>query len=153
MSHDGDLPLIELFQEEVRAHAAVLNQGLIELESDAANPRRIEPLMRGAHSIKGAARIVGIDRAVELAHVMEDVFVAAQEGRITIQPATIDRLLRGTDLLSELATVTEATAPAWESKHADEISALHTILSAIAQGRTVDETQPAAPSSQTPPHP
>jgi len=148
MSHGGDFSLIDLFQEEVRAHSAVLNQGLVELESDASNPRHIEPLMRAAHSIKGAARIVGIDRAVELAHVMEDVFVAAQEGRIAINAATIDRLLRGTDLLSELSTVTEQSASAWENKYAQEIAALHTILSAIAAGRTVAE--PAAPSTSVP---
>ena len=36
--------------------------------------------MRAAHSIKGAARVVGVDPAVSVAHVMEDCFVAAQKG-------------------------------------------------------------------------
>ncbi len=80
MSPGDEFSLFELFQEEARAHTAALSQGLLDLEADAANPRRIEPLMRAAHSLKGASRIVGIDLAVKLAHVMEDVFVAAQEG-------------------------------------------------------------------------
>src|SRR5437764_14129201 len=94
--------LFELFREEVKAHSAALASGLLELEADSANPTRIEPLMRAAHSLKGAARIVGIDLAVRLAHAMEDVFVAAQEGRIRIDPAAIDRLLQGADLLARL---------------------------------------------------
>ena len=32
--------------------------------------------MRAAHSLKGAARIVGLDAAVRVAHAMEDCFVA-----------------------------------------------------------------------------
>ena len=32
--------------------------------------------MRAAHSIKGAAAIVGLDVVVQLAHAMEDAFVA-----------------------------------------------------------------------------
>ena len=87
---DGDaFSMMDLFREEVRAHAATLNQGLVDLENDPANPQRIEPLMRAAHSIKGAARIVNIEPAVHLAHALEDAFVAAQEGRIRITPADI----------------------------------------------------------------
>ncbi len=130
----GDISLIELFQEECRAHTAALNAGLLELEADPANPQRIEPLMRGAHSIKGAARIVGIDLAVQLAHVMEDVFVAAGEGRIRITAADIDELLRGTDLLAELSTVTESTAKDWAARHAEEVAALRSRLDGVARG-------------------
>ncbi|HEY4310574.1 MAG TPA: hybrid sensor histidine kinase/response regulator [Pirellulales bacterium] len=153
MSQGGDFSLFELFQEEARAHAAALSQGLLELEADASNPRQIEPLMRAAHSIKGAARIVGIDLAVKLAHVMEDVFVAAQEGQITIMPADIDQLLRGTDLLAELGTATEATTGAWQSGHAAEIAQLEKLLGQVARGESpAPAVSPAAvaPSPPTP---
>jgi two-component system sensor histidine kinase and response regulator WspE len=135
MTGGGEFSLIDLFQEEVRAHTAVLSQGLLALEVDAANPQRIEPLMRGAHSIKGAARIIGIDLAVQLAHVMEDVFVAAQEGRIRISPTDIDELLRGTDMLAELAAVSDPSASAWTTKHTAEIADLRHRLTAVAEGR------------------
>ncbi|MFO0822155.1 MAG: Hpt domain-containing protein [Gemmataceae bacterium] len=52
-------------------------------------------MMRGAHSIKGACRIVGIELGVRLSHVMEDALVAAQNGHIRLTPADIDTLLRG----------------------------------------------------------
>ena len=113
MSDDGDLSLMDLFREEVRAHAATLNQGLLDLENDPANPKKIEPLMRAAHSIKGAARIVNIEEAVQLAHVMEDALVSAQEGRIRICAADIDVFFRGTDLLAQLGEVREDDVAAW----------------------------------------
>ncbi|MDY6896984.1 MAG: hybrid sensor histidine kinase/response regulator, partial [Cyanobacteriota bacterium] len=56
-------------------------------------------LMRAAHSIKGAARIVQVDAAVSLAHVMEDYFVAVQEKRITLDSTHVDILLQAVDTL------------------------------------------------------
>jgi two-component system, chemotaxis family, sensor histidine kinase and response regulator WspE len=55
--------LLELFREEARTHTGVLAQGLVELEQDPGDPTKIEPLMRAAHSVKGAARIVRIEPA------------------------------------------------------------------------------------------
>ncbi len=132
MNESGMLSMFELFRDEVRAHAATLNQGLIELEGDAGNARRIEPLMRAAHSIKGAARIVDIDAVVQLAHVMEDVFVAAQSGRIRIASADIDVLLRGADLLGSLEQLRENSVAAWVSSHRLEIDQLKTTFAALA---------------------
>lgn len=55
--------------------------------------------MRAAHSLKGAARIVGLDHGVQVAHAMEDLLVAAQEGLLRLLPEHIDALLQGSDLL------------------------------------------------------
>jgi two-component system, chemotaxis family, sensor histidine kinase and response regulator WspE len=138
----GDISMMDLFREEVRAHAATLNQGLIDLENDPLTPRKIEPLMRAAHSIKGAARIVNIEAAVQLAHVMEDAFVAAQEGRIRIGTTDIDLLLCGADMLAGLGQIGEADAVGWSAVHAVEIARLRECFRLIAQG------QPAPTSAQ-----
>src|SRR5262245_16270660 len=132
MSAGGDFSLLDLFREEARAHSATLSQGLVELESDAANPQRIEPLMRAAHSLRGAARIVGVEPAVRLAHVMEDVLVAAQHGRIRIGPDEIDVLLQGTDLLAGLAT---EDLSAWSTRTEAAIRELEPQLRAVARGQ------------------
>ena len=60
----GDLSgfsLMELFRMEAESHTATLSAGLVSLEGTAAAPEVIDPLMRAAHSLKGAARIVGLD--------------------------------------------------------------------------------------------
>jgi two-component system sensor histidine kinase and response regulator WspE len=142
---EGDLSLLDLFREEARAHTATLSQGLVELESDATNSQRIEPLMRAAHSLKGAARIVSLEAAVRLAHVMEDVLVAAQHGRIRIGPDEIDILLQGTDILAGLAT---DDLSAWSAQRESAIAALERQLRAIAKGEGAAQQWTEAPSEK-----
>ncbi|MDH0304921.1 MULTISPECIES: hybrid sensor histidine kinase/response regulator [unclassified Pseudomonas] len=99
-----DASLLELFSLEAEAQTQVLSAGLMALERNPAQPDQLEACMRAAHSLKGAARIVGIDAGVSVAHVMEDCLVAAQEGRLVLRPEHIDALLQGTDLLMRIAT-------------------------------------------------
>ncbi|MFV3403445.1 MULTISPECIES: hybrid sensor histidine kinase/response regulator [Pseudomonas] len=99
-----DASLLELFSLEAEAQTQVLSAGLMALERNPAQPDQLEACMRAAHSLKGAARIVGIDAGVSVAHVMEDCLVAAQEGRLQLRPEHIDALLQGTDLLMRIAT-------------------------------------------------
>ena len=93
---------------EAESHTATLSAGLVSLEGSAATPEVIDPLMRAAHSLKGAARIVGIDAIVRVAHAMEDCFVQAQKGKLVLRPEHVDVLLRGVDLLDKIAQQSEA---------------------------------------------
>jgi len=97
-----DASMLDLFALEADAQAEVLNTGLLALERDPTTASHLEACMRAAHSLKGAARIVGLDGGVRVAHVMEDCLVAAQRGGIVLQPAHIDALLQGTDLLQRI---------------------------------------------------
>ncbi|WP_411383901.1 hybrid sensor histidine kinase/response regulator [Pseudomonas sp. L7] len=99
-----DASLLELFSLEAEAQTQVLSAGLLALERNPAQGDQLEACMRAAHSLKGAARIVGIDAGVSVAHVMEDCLVAAQERRLLLRPEHIDALLQGTDLLMRIAT-------------------------------------------------
>jgi len=99
-----DASLLELFSLEAEAQTQVLSAGLMALERNPTQADQLEACMRAAHSLKGAARIVGIDAGVSVAHVMEDCLVAAQEGRLLLRAEHIDALLRGTDLLLHIAT-------------------------------------------------
>ena len=56
----ADLSMLDLFRIELENYTKLLEVGLVEVEQNPA-PEKIEPLMRAAHSIKGAARIVGLD--------------------------------------------------------------------------------------------
>lgn len=107
-----DASLLELFSLEAEAQTLVLSAGLLALERDPTQADYLESCMRAAHSLKGAARIVGVDAGVSVAHVMEDYLVSAQEGRLYLRPEYIDALLQGTDLLMRIATPSNAPAPA-----------------------------------------
>ncbi|PMY39934.1 hybrid sensor histidine kinase/response regulator [Pseudomonas sp. GW456-L14] len=99
-----DASLLELFSLEAEAQTQVLSAGLLALERNPTQADQLEACMRAAHSLKGAARIVGVDAGVSVAHVMEDCLVSAQEGRLYLRPEHIDALLQGTDFLMRIAT-------------------------------------------------
>ncbi|MCP1505127.1 two-component system sensor histidine kinase and response regulator WspE [Pseudomonas marginalis] len=107
-----DASLLELFSLEADAQTQVLSAGLLALERNPTQADQLEACMRAAHSLKGAARIVGVDAGVSVSHVMEDCLVSAQEGRLYLQPEHIDALLQGTDLLMRIATPGNTVGPA-----------------------------------------
>jgi two-component system sensor histidine kinase and response regulator WspE len=116
--------MLELFRMEAETHTATLSSGLLALEGTAAPPSGVEPLMRAAHSLKGAARIVGLDSAVKVAHAMEDSFVAAQNGKLLLVSHHVDILLRGVDFLIRVSQLAESELEAWQTEHGPEIDAL-----------------------------
>ena len=97
-----DPALLDLFRAELETHLATLNAGVLSLEKTPDDAKQLESLMRTAHSIKGAAKIVGFDAAVQVSHHLEDCFVAAQRGQIRLTSDSVDVLLRGVDALSRL---------------------------------------------------
>ncbi|NBA94500.1 hybrid sensor histidine kinase/response regulator [Pseudomonas sp. R5(2019)] len=134
-----DASLLELFALEAEAQTQVLSAGLLALERNPTQADQLEACMRAAHSLKGAARIVGIDAGVRIAHVMEDCLVSAQNGRLYLQPEHIDALLQGTDLLMRIAT------PAGASIGAAQIEAFELQLTALVEaGARTPGTAPAA---------
>ena len=87
-----DASLLELFSLEAEAQTQVLSSGLLALERNPTQADYLESCMRAAHSLKGAARIVGVEAGVSVSHVMEDCLVSAQEGRLLLQAEHIDAL-------------------------------------------------------------
>jgi two-component system sensor histidine kinase and response regulator WspE len=145
----GDLSgysMMELFRMEAESHTATLSAGLVTLENTSATSELIEPLMRAAHSLKGAGRIVGLDVVVQVAHAMEDCFVAAQKGKINLVQQNVDVLLRGVDLLVGVSQISEAEIEVWQSGHCAEIDTLLAELTAIRQGQSShgDQCQPSS---------
>jgi two-component system, chemotaxis family, sensor histidine kinase and response regulator WspE len=145
--------LVDLFRLEVEQHRASLSDGLIALERGNRSPQLLEGLMRSAHSIKGAARIVNRVPAVEVAHAMEDCLVAVQKGHFALSSPQIDKLLEGVDLLREIAELEEDALPAWTQSNHDKLMAfpieLAAWLSEPAKGLTEAASMPL-PSDAAP---
>ena len=141
------LELFELFRDELRTHSASMGNGILELEGDLANPQRIEPLMRAAHSIKGASRIVSIDLAVSLAHVLEDVFVAAQKGEISLRQTDIDVFLAATDAFTSLAEIGRDGVVKWTSDSEAGLGPIRHSLESILKGESPAPLSKPAPAT------
>ena len=80
----SEIPMLDLFRMEAETQTQVMTSGLLALERDPIAAEQLESCMRAAHSLKGAARIVGLTVGVSVAHAMEDCFVAAQRGRLRL---------------------------------------------------------------------
>jgi chemotaxis protein histidine kinase CheA len=121
-----DPTLLELFRAELDAHIPVLNDGLLALERGPSEESEIAAMMRAAHSIKGAARIVGIDAAVRVAHALEDCFTAARDKHIPLASGSVDVLLKGVDALQRICTRQPDTEPSqtWLDSLLEQISAV-----------------------------
>lgn len=140
--------LLDLFRMETETQAQVLGDGLLALERTPTDASRLEACMRAAHSLKGAARIVGVDAGVALAHVLEDAFVAAQRGALAIDVPVIDRMLQGVDLLMRLAHP-PSHDPGWaQGAGKAEIDAYVAAFTEALTGLTNDAAHEPAP--QTP---
>src|SRR5450830_961334 len=150
MSQDqhGDLSafsMLDLFRMEADSQTQILTDGLLAMERHAGDAAAVESMMRAAHSIKGAAAIVGLQVVVQLAHGMEDSFVAAQHGKLKLTPERVDVLLSGVDLIVQLSRLDDASAESWLSANAAQIDS---VLNAIAGIAELPEL-PALPSIAT----
>lgn len=150
----GSLSMLELFRAEVDSHAAHLSAGLLHLETGAPSSDSIASMMRAAHSIKGAARIVGVDAAVGLAHAMEDCFVAAQQGRLALGQSEVDVLLEGLDLLKQVSLQgPDAIAPQAIERLIARLTACVRTGTATAPTESTSMAAPASPLPPTTPAP
>ncbi|GAB4343273.1 MAG: hybrid sensor histidine kinase/response regulator [Desulfobulbaceae bacterium] len=142
----ASMSMMDLFRQEAENHCGVLSEKLLLLEKDPADQEALAELMRAAHSIKGAARIMDLDVLVGLAHAMEDGFVAAQKGRIVIDGGGVDLLLEGVDLLGKVAGLANEDVEQWLQDNRDRVNALRERLEDLAEGKPAEES----PSGEEP---
>jgi two-component system, chemotaxis family, sensor histidine kinase and response regulator WspE len=128
-----DRNIVELFRGETQACTEVLSRGLVEIESGGRAD--LEGLMRAAHSIKGAARIVGLELAVQVAHALEDCLVKAQDGILPLPRQTVDVLLASVDVLAELGQLPLERFEAWHAERGAGVAELLERLRHLSQGR------------------
>lgn len=145
-----DFSLFDLFRMEAEEQVRALQAQLLELEGGAASAGMLESMMRASHSLKGAARIVGLDTVVHLTHAMEDRFVAAQNGQ-ALTSSDIDLMLAATDLLAQLQALPEDETAGWLESNA---TAMHDFAAKLcgAPPETAETpttpAEPAAPASE-----
>ncbi|SMF33223.1 Hpt domain-containing protein [Desulfovibrio gilichinskyi] len=116
----ADASMLDLFRMEAESNSQSLSSGLLDLEKDQS-PEKVEPLMRAAHSLKGAARIIGLNGVVALSHAMEDVLEACRKGERVLVSVDIDRLLAATDFFSEMAKTDADKLEAWLSDNSSSM--------------------------------
>ncbi|AYR25235.1 hybrid sensor histidine kinase/response regulator [Herbaspirillum rubrisubalbicans] len=130
----SQMSMLDLFRFEAESQIAQLNTSLLALEQKPDAAEHLEACMRAGHSLKGAARIVGLDTAVKVAHVLEDCFVLAQRGQLRLEKKHIDVLLRGADLLGRIAAPPDGDEAWADHAGSAEVQAFLLALPAVMSG-------------------
>lgn len=104
----SDSELLSIFWDEVGEYLEVLNNGLLQIEMiDAKDLQARHDLLREmnrvAHSMKGAARAVGIGVIETIGHYMEEVFGAIQKDTLSLSPDVADTLYDALDLVTNVS--------------------------------------------------
>lgn len=138
-----DSEMFGVFLEDAQAQSSALSEGLLRLERSPGDVPAADSLMRASHSLKGAARAVGLEWLVNLAHKMEDCFSAAREGRVKADSAFFDLLFDCADFI--------ASAVAARFEGADESAAVR--LAADISALLAGAYKPAPPRGAVSPQP
>jgi two-component system, chemotaxis family, sensor kinase CheA len=85
-----------MFAEEAEGRLATLSELLLELERNGHDQELLSSVFREAHTLKGAAAVVGLAEVLRVAHAMEEVLEGLRGGGAAT-PALVDALLGAVD--------------------------------------------------------
>jgi two-component system chemotaxis sensor kinase CheA len=92
--------LLERFIPEAREQLEGAAAGLLKLERDPSDAGLVNEVFRAVHTLKGASGLFDVPGLTRLLHAGEDLLGAARESMLTMDPAIVDALLDGLDLVS-----------------------------------------------------
>jgi two-component system chemotaxis sensor kinase CheA len=91
--------LLQTFLAEAEETFVHMEQSLVALESRPGDDQLLHGLFRDAHTVKGAAGLVGFDAVRDLAHDLEDVLERLRKRQLAVNDALVTLLLRSVDVL------------------------------------------------------
>jgi two-component system chemotaxis sensor kinase CheA len=91
--------LLQTFLAEAEETFAHMEQGLVALETRPNDDELLHGLFRDAHTIKGAAGLVGFDAVRDLAHDLEGVLERLRKRTLGVSDGLVTLLLRSVDVL------------------------------------------------------
>src|SRR5579863_4102943 len=100
------------FRIEARELLEGLSQGILELEKGAAGKELVGKLLRLAHTLKGASRVVRQPGIGDLAHAIEDSLAPFREGEAAVPQSRLNEALRLLDAIgTRLSSLDPEKAP------------------------------------------
>jgi two-component system chemotaxis sensor kinase CheA len=133
-----------MFVEEAKGHLERIASGLLALESTPDDKAAIDGIFREAHTMKGAAGMVGMMRVSRLAHRLEDLLVELRDGTRRSTPELTDAMLRVVDGIGTLI----AGASNGDQDIGDEAALESLLPTLIAPSTAVLRNGGAAPAVQ-----
>jgi len=134
--------LFQIYREECDEHIQKLNDGLLALER-APQQAPIDEILRSAHSLKGASRMMGFKNLEMLAHYLETLLTQLNRGEKEATPAMMEAMYRDID------AVTQALGALVEGAEPPSIDALIDELRVAAGEKTPDAPAQAATTAES----
>lgn len=141
-SQDIDPMLFDLFKTELENNVSLMSDSLLTIENDPENQDDLEKLMRSAHSIKGAARLLELDPIIKLAHVLEDCFVAAQNNEIKLSTDDTDIFFQCIDIFKSISLLSAIEYIDWNNSNIEAFSNCMSNLSGICADKKTSPEDP-----------
>ena len=139
--------ILKIFRDESEEQIQKLNKNLLKLETNPKDHSVISELFREAHSLKGAARMIGLDDIQSIAHKLEDVLGLAKENKLNITSEIIDSLCKTVDAIASIINESIETRGKSESNEIEPvIKALENIINGsdnIQERGTVEPAESA----------
>lgn len=149
---DVDRDLLPIFLDEAKEIIPLVSEGVRRWSTAPANRGAVADLQRHLHTLKGSARMAGLMRLGELAHILEERVSAADvaqspgarefeeiEERVDRFSASLERLARGEDYV-DAEPIEVPVAAVFE--HQKDKPAAIAVMAAAAQERAEREALP-----------
>lgn len=134
--------LIASFRAELAEHIQTMTDGLLALEQNRLDstqkPETLRAIFRAAHSLKGAARAVGVNGVAQMAHALEDVLDGVNRQTIELTPTLFTACYGVLDAIQDAEKAYEAGATAPPPQATQAVAALEPFRS----------PKPAAPAPE-----
>jgi two-component system chemotaxis sensor kinase CheA len=111
LSGSSDDRFREMFFEEARELLISLEEGLMDLERRQADRAHLDKTFRAAHSLKGAAGMVGLKAIAEFTNGIEAVLERIRGGSLAVDSDIITTLLESRDHLAAMVEADAAHSP------------------------------------------
>lgn len=107
-----DEELRSLYKVASAEHIAKLEEGLLHLEKNPQDQKKLDELLRHAHSLKGDSRMLGVKDAETLTHHLEDILSGVKQGTHRFSPTMFETLFMGLDAIKKIAQEAVTGEPA-----------------------------------------
>ncbi|MBQ4123917.1 chemotaxis protein CheA [bacterium] len=135
--------ILSIFKAESEEIIQSLNDGFMELEKDPEDKTPIKKLFQSAHSIKGAARMLGFNGIQDIAHKLEDILTFWKKDGIKIDADSFDIIYDVCDfLLDAVSKSVQQQSDYYDINFAKVLTELDSFIQAknIRSSEVSDET-------------
>ena len=141
--------LLRSFRAELSEHIQTITSGLLQIEQAGSGPLDQELLnatFRAAHSLKGAARAMGVTAIEQLAHAQENILDGLRRGAFAPAPEMFTVFYQSLDAVQAVQSAYEAGETTPPTAALAALMELENLLGALRGGATAASARkPVAP--------